>query len=192
MGKERRHGRYDAGAIRTGQCQDELMIGMAGLAAIGTVDGTGFRALLYHRRRPCANPPAGQRNKRKAPGARARFPNFVIHCLTRDTRLGNKREPATRRFRAALGLEVSDRTRRDQRRNSYSAAVEQNHGWQTERLPHSDPGNPRGGQFSRLLTEQARMCCNVRCSPSTTRRIPRRSRPGSGVLSTSHVTIWCS
>ena len=40
MGKERRHRGYDAGAVRTGQCQYELMIGHgAGLTTIQAWNG---------------------------------------------------------------------------------------------------------------------------------------------------------
>ena len=68
MGEKRRHRRNDAGTIRAGQGQDELMIGHgADLTAIQAEgESGGFAALLYHRQRPCANPETGVRmNKRR-------------------------------------------------------------------------------------------------------------------------------
>ena len=60
MGKERRHRGHDAGTIRAGQRQDELMIGH-GADLVACLRGLecGFAALLYHPRWPCANPAGG-------------------------------------------------------------------------------------------------------------------------------------
>jgi hypothetical protein len=62
MGEKGRHRRDDAGAIRAGQGQDELMIGHGGL---DYNSGKGVKrrlaALLYHRARACANPETGGR-----------------------------------------------------------------------------------------------------------------------------------
>ncbi len=63
MGEKRRHRGDDAGAVRAGQGQDELMIGHgADLITIQAEGESGlFAALLYHRGPACANPETGVR-----------------------------------------------------------------------------------------------------------------------------------
>jgi hypothetical protein len=62
MGEKGRHRGDDAGAIRTGQGQNELMIGHgADLITIQAAKWSGFAALLYHRKPACANPETGVR-----------------------------------------------------------------------------------------------------------------------------------
>ena len=75
MGKKGRHRRNDAGAIRTGQGQDELMIGHGADAGYnsGRRVKTSICALLYHRAYACANPETGvMMNKAQSKGAGAR------------------------------------------------------------------------------------------------------------------------
>ena len=57
MSEERRYRRNDAGTIRAGQGQNELMIGHGALDDFReTRMELRFAALLYHPQRPCANP----------------------------------------------------------------------------------------------------------------------------------------
>ena len=75
MGQEGRHRGDDAGAIRTGQGQDELMIGHgADLTTIGRERNGEFAALLYHRATRLAPIPATgvMMNKQQAIGVRRR------------------------------------------------------------------------------------------------------------------------
>jgi hypothetical protein len=73
MGKERRYRRNDAGTIRAGQGQNELMIGHGRTWSLhGTRTERDRRALLYHRQSPCANPGrSAMMNKQQATGVRA-------------------------------------------------------------------------------------------------------------------------
>jgi hypothetical protein len=69
MGQKRRHRGDDAGAVRAGQGQDELMIGHDGLDYNSgrRLRAGCLRPLLYHRQPACANPETGGRmNKVRA------------------------------------------------------------------------------------------------------------------------------